>query len=147
MVLPHRHWLFLAGHLWRHRPRELQQRQTVAEWNRPLRQWEREQATGWEQKRSHITEGCIHWDSSGNKTNQVASFCISLVWNDNKKIVFFLLLQAFADELGIPFLETSAKNATNVEEAFMAMTAAIKTRFELDSTFVPWKLKKPFTHP
>ncbi|KAG2283198.1 hypothetical protein Bca52824_054418 [Brassica carinata] len=37
-------------------------------------------------------------------------------------------LLAFADELGIPFLETSAKNATNVEEAFMAMTAAIKTR-------------------
>nr|ABD65146.1 Ras-related GTP-binding protein, putative [Brassica oleracea] len=36
--------------------------------------------------------------------------------------------KAFADELGIPFLETSAKNATNVEEAFMAMTAAIKTR-------------------
>jgi len=41
-----------------------------------------------------------------------------------------LVPQAFADELGIPFLETSAKNATNVEEAFMAMTAAIKTRLE-----------------
>ncbi|KAI7996754.1 GTP-binding protein YPTM2 [Camellia lanceoleosa] len=25
---------------------------------------------------------------------------------------------AFADEIGIPFLETSAKNATNVEQAF-----------------------------
>lgn len=44
------------------------------------------------------------------------------------------MAQAFADELGIPFLETSAKNATNVEEAFMAMTAAIKTRLELNFT-------------
>lgn len=36
--------------------------------------------------------------------------------------------QAFADELGIPFMETSAKSATNVEHAFMAMTGAIKNR-------------------
>jgi hypothetical protein len=37
-------------------------------------------------------------------------------------------LQAFADEIGIPFLETSAKNATNVEQAFMTMAAEIKNR-------------------
>jgi len=37
-------------------------------------------------------------------------------------------LQAFADEIGIPFMETSAKNATNVEQAFMAMAAEIKNR-------------------
>lgn len=47
-------------------------------------------------------------------------------------ILFFFLLgwmcQAFADEIGIPFMETSAKNATNVEQAFMAMAAAIKNR-------------------
>jgi len=30
--------------------------------------------------------------------------------------------------LGIPFLETSAKNATNVEQAFMTMAAEIKNR-------------------
>ncbi|CAA7393135.1 unnamed protein product [Spirodela intermedia] len=36
--------------------------------------------------------------------------------------------KAFADELGIPFMETSAKDATNVERAFMAMTAEIKSR-------------------
>jgi len=29
--------------------------------------------------------------------------------------------QKFADELGIPFLETSAKNASNIEEAFLTM--------------------------
>lgn len=37
--------------------------------------------------------------------------------------------QAFADEIGIPFLETSAKNATNVEQAFMTMAAEIKNRY------------------
>ena len=37
-------------------------------------------------------------------------------------------LQEFADSLGIPFLETSAKNATNVEQAFMTMAAEIKNR-------------------
>jgi len=44
-------------------------------------------------------------------------------------------IQAFADEIGIPFMETSAKNATNVEQAFMAMTAAIKNRW---SSFQLW---------
>lgn len=38
------------------------------------------------------------------------------------------LPQAFADEIGIPYIETSAKNATNVEQAFMAMAAEIKNR-------------------
>lgn len=37
-------------------------------------------------------------------------------------------LQAFADEIGIPFLETSAKNSSNVEQAFMTMAAEIKNR-------------------
>ncbi|KAG2404155.1 Ras-related protein [Vigna angularis] len=36
--------------------------------------------------------------------------------------------KAFADEIGIPFMETSAKDATNVEQAFMAMSASIKDR-------------------
>ncbi|KAF9624491.1 hypothetical protein IFM89_011534 [Coptis chinensis] len=35
-------------------------------------------------------------------------------------------LLAFADEIGIPFMETSAKSSTNVEQAFMAMAAEIK---------------------
>ncbi|CAN1259166.1 Ras-related protein RABD2b [Linum perenne] len=50
----------------------------------------------------------------------------------------FASLQAFADEIGIPFMETSAKNAANVEDAFMAMSAAIKTRYEyyLPPTFL-----------
>ncbi|WOL19261.1 Small GTPase superfamily [Canna indica] len=44
------------------------------------------------------------------------------------KVVSYETAKAFADEIGIPFLETSAKNATNVEQAFMAMTASIKNR-------------------
>ncbi|KAK8975379.1 hypothetical protein V6N11_057473 [Hibiscus sabdariffa] len=46
----------------------------------------------------------------------------------SKKVVSYEAAQAFADELGIPFMETSAKNATNVEQAFMAMAANIKNR-------------------
>lgn len=34
----------------------------------------------------------------------------------------------FADSLGIPFLETSAKTSTNVEQAFTKMTGEIKAR-------------------
>ena len=45
-----------------------------------------------------------------------------------KRIPELWSLQAFADEIGIPFLETSAKNATNVEQAFMTMAAEIKNR-------------------
>ncbi|KAJ7528903.1 hypothetical protein O6H91_15G025100 [Diphasiastrum complanatum] len=55
-----------------------------------------------------------------------------LVGNKNdltaKKVVDYETAKAFADEIGIPFLETSAKNATNVEQAFMTMTADIKNR-------------------
>ncbi|XP_021732771.1 GTP-binding protein YPTM2-like [Chenopodium quinoa] len=36
--------------------------------------------------------------------------------------------KAYADEIGIPFLETSAKDATNVEQAFLTMTTDIKNR-------------------
>ncbi|CAM8978950.1 unnamed protein product [Rhodiola kirilowii] len=46
---------------------------------------------------------------------------------DNRAISYETA-KAFADEIGIPFLETSAKDAINVEQAFMAMSADIKTR-------------------
>eukprot|EP00899_Mesostigma_viride_P016404 jgi/Mesvir1/24765/Mv22021-RA.1 len=45
-----------------------------------------------------------------------------------KKVVDYQTAKSFADEFGIPFLETSAKNATNVEQAFMTMAAEIKNR-------------------
>ncbi|CAI5484362.1 unnamed protein product [Closterium sp. Yama58-4] len=46
----------------------------------------------------------------------------------SKRVVDYQTAKAFADEIGIPFLETSAKNATNVEQAFMTMAAEIKNR-------------------
>ncbi|CAI0547912.1 unnamed protein product [Linum tenue] len=44
------------------------------------------------------------------------------------RVVSYETAKAFADEIGIPFMETSAKSSTNVEEAFMAMSADIKKR-------------------
>lgn len=38
------------------------------------------------------------------------------------------IIQETADQLSIPFLETSAKNATNVEQAFLTMAKQIKDR-------------------
>lgn len=38
-------------------------------------------------------------------------------------------MQEFADSLGLPFLETSAKNATCVEQAFILMATEIKNRY------------------
>ncbi|GER49919.1 RAB GTPase homolog 1A [Striga asiatica] len=46
----------------------------------------------------------------------------------DNRAVSYDTAKAFADEIGIPFMETSAKNATNVEQAFMAMAADIKNR-------------------
>jgi Ras-related protein Rab-1A len=40
------------------------------------------------------------------------------------------LLQEFAKSMGIEFVETSAKNSTNVEKAFMVMATQIKARIK-----------------
>mmetsp|Transcript_56241 Transcript_56241/g.64523 ORF Transcript_56241/g.64523 Transcript_56241/m.64523 type:complete len:205 (+) Transcript_56241:43-657(+) len=53
----------------------------------------------------------------GNKSDLVA-----------KKAVDTTAAKEFADSIGIPFLETSAKNSTNVEEAFIRMATDIKAR-------------------
>lgn len=64
------------------------------------------------------------------------------------KVVFFscdghlppprnLFFKAFADTLGIEFLETSAKNASNVEKAFMMMASQIKSRMKSQPTGAP----------
>jgi len=45
-----------------------------------------------------------------------------------KKAVEYTKAKEYADSLSIPFLETSAKNSTNVEQAFMTMAAEIKSR-------------------
>ncbi|VVC88387.1 unnamed protein product [Leptidea sinapis] len=46
----------------------------------------------------------------------------------SKKAVDYTTANQYAEQLGIPFLETSAKNSTNVEQAFMTMAAEIKAR-------------------
>lgn len=45
-----------------------------------------------------------------------------------KRVVGTDAAKEFAESLGIEFLETSAKNAANVEKAFMMMAAQIKKR-------------------
>jgi Ras-related protein Rab-1A len=45
-----------------------------------------------------------------------------------KKVVEYSVAKEFADQLGIPFLETSAKSATNVEQAFLTMAKQIKDK-------------------
>uniref|UniRef100_A0A7N0RGS8 Uncharacterized protein n=1 Tax=Kalanchoe fedtschenkoi TaxID=63787 RepID=A0A7N0RGS8_KALFE len=60
------------------------------------------------------------------------SVCKLLVGNKcdlvESKVVDTQMGQALADELGIPFLETSAKDAINVEQAFLTMASAIKDK-------------------
>ncbi|KAJ4746505.1 Ras-related protein Rab-1A [Rhynchospora pubera] len=69
-----------------------------------------------------------------NEIDRYASDSVNKLLVGNKcdltanKIVSTETAKAFADEMGIPFMETSAKNSTNVEQAFMAMAAAIKNR-------------------
>lgn len=45
-----------------------------------------------------------------------------------KKVVDFATAKDFAEAINIPFLETSAKNSSNVEQAFLTMAAEIKNR-------------------
>jgi Ras-related protein Rab-1A len=52
----------------------------------------------------------------------------------SKKVVEYGVAKEFADQLSIPFLETSAKNATNVEQAFLTMAKQIKDRLGSTST-------------
>ncbi len=55
-----------------------------------------------------------------------------LIGNKNdlvhKKVVDYTTGKAFADEFHLPFLETSAKNNHNVEQAFLTLAADIKMR-------------------
>ncbi|KYQ90381.1 Rab GTPase [Tieghemostelium lacteum] len=46
----------------------------------------------------------------------------------NEKVVDTNQAKSFAESMGIPFIETSAKNATNVEECFVSMARDIKNR-------------------
>lgn len=58
----------------------------------------------------------------GNKTDLV-----------NEKVVDTQTAKAFAESMAIPFIETSAKNATNVEQCFVSMARDIKNRLSTDA--------------
>lgn len=47
----------------------------------------------------------------------------------SKKVVEYNVAKEFADQIGVSMLETSAKNATNVEQAFLTMAKQIKDRY------------------
>ena len=123
-TVPHHHILVLPGRPWhlrgvrRDRHGLVQQRQAVASGDRPLRYGGRQQAPRWQQERHGGQEGCgIH---SGQGT-----FPPVVSHHREWSLIGF---QEFADSLGIPFLETSAKNASNVEQAFLTMARQIKER-------------------
>ena len=61
----------------------------------------------------------------------------------NKRLIEFDAAKGFADELNIPFLEASAKNATNVEQAFLTMAAQIKNKMQNQPTPQPRKAAVP----
>ncbi|KAB2017601.1 hypothetical protein ES319_D08G173600v1 [Gossypium barbadense] len=69
-----------------------------------------------------------------NEIDHYASDTVNKLLVGNKcdlienKVVSYKAAKAFADEVGIPFMETSAKDSMNVEQAFMAMAASIKDR-------------------
>lgn len=69
-----------------------------------------------------------------NEIDRYASDSVNKLLVGNKsdleaqRAVEYGTAKAFADEIGVPYLETSAKAATNVEQAFMTMAAEIKNR-------------------
>lgn len=46
----------------------------------------------------------------------------------DKRVVEYAVAKEFADSMGISFIETSAKQATNVQDAFLTMASQIKKR-------------------
>jgi len=63
----------------------------------------------------------------------------------SKRVVSTEQGKEFADSLGIEFLETSAKNATNVEQAFLTMASQIKARMKTQPTAAQGGKSVPLT--
>merc|ERR1712038_923961 len=57
----------------------------------------------------------------------------------SKKVVSYDEAKELSDGLGVQFMETSAKNAHNVEQAFQTMAGEIKKRVAQQSTTGPTK--------
>jgi len=65
----------------------------------------------------HATEG-VNKILIGNKCD----------WEESKKVVSNQQARELAEELGVPYLETSAKSSINVDEAFFTLAREIKKR-------------------
>lgn len=84
-----------------------------------------------------LQESFDHVNDWLNEVNRYASegTCKLLVGNKSdiaeSRAVTYETAKAFADSLSIPFLETSAKNAQNVEEAFLTMASELITIREI----------------
>ena len=63
----------------------------------------------------------------------------------SKKVVSYDEAKELADSLGIGFIETSAKNAHNVEQAFTKMALEMKTKVKTTVPTKPTKLMRPGT--
>ena len=78
-----------------------------------------------------------HWLLGINSSNQLPKL---LVGNKgdlvDRKVVNYSTSKEFADSLNVPFLETSAKDAINIEKAFVIMASQIKSYFD-NETQVP----------
>jgi len=66
-------------------------------------------------------------DLTAKKAVDYSKAKVNSIENNEQSFDFFVL-QEYADSLNVPFLETSAKNSTNVEQAFMTMATEIKSR-------------------
>ena len=65
----------------------------------------------------------------------------------SKKVVDRTTAEEFAASLNIPFIETSAKADTNVEQAFMTMAAEIKNRLANQPIIQPTTGTGPIINP
>lgn len=62
--------------------------------------------------------------------HDIAKVCVGFaVLNTSSSSLMAYTFQEFADQLDVPLLETSAKTAAGVEEAFLAMAKQIKERY------------------
>lgn len=59
-----------------------------------------------------------------------------------RRQVDYEVAKTYADKMGIPFIETSAKQSTNVEKAFLAMATEVKNTFGANTASKPDPLDK-----
>ncbi|KAJ5067349.1 ras-related protein rabd2a-like [Anaeramoeba ignava] len=87
-------------------------------------------------------ENIGHWINEV-ETNAESEVIKMIVGNkcdlENQKMVKTEIAQNFSNQTEIPFLETSAKNSTNVENAFVLLASTILKKFKLKN----WRQQEP----